>query len=156
MEMEVLKYRFASAVWPLNYFLRVTGVYCIFPEADEFKAWVFSLWSGIWIFLNIESSIYTFIEQATTPLANLFFSQQRTYAFFMEDFNLILFRLSSLIFHISIHVILVKTIRSAIQELLSLLELIDTRLNRPNISIIRTLSILSLAWIIFTVSSLHL
>jgi len=154
--MEGLQSRFATAVRPLNYFLSIIGVYFPFSKADEVKVWLASLWSGFWIFLNLQSSIYTFIKQATAPLENLFLNQQRTDAFLlMEDFNLILFRLSSLFFHTCIHFILVKTIRCTIQEFLSLLELIDARLNRPNISSIRMLSVLSLAWIMFTVSSLN-
>ena len=129
------------------------GLCCTFSETDEFQDWLANMWSGFWLILNLESSIYTFIEQATTPIANLFLIQQRTNAFLLEDFNLILFRLSSLIFHTCIHFILVKSIRSTMQEFLNLLEMIDDRLNRPNISTIRILSVLSLIWIIFTVNS---
>jgi len=153
--MGELKYRFATVIWPLNYFLKITRVYCCTPfsETDEFQDWLANMWSGFWLILNLESSIYTFIEQATTPIANLFLTQQRTNAFLLEDFNLILFRLSSLIFHTCIHFILVKSIRSTMQEFLSLLEMIDDRLNRSNLSTIRILSVLSLIWIIFTVNS---
>ena len=157
--MTPLHNRFSVSIGPLNHLLKLIGINTVsnsppFSCSSIRTCWLVNLWTFFCIFLNLQINLHTFIKEATGPLKALFVKQHElSNRILTEKFNLIFLRLSSLIFHVSIHFLLVAIIRSAFRDFIGALELLYTRLNRPSFTSIRKLSVYSVVWILFTVCS---
>ena len=131
--MASLKDRFLfSALYPLNVFLKVTGVFVI-KHGAKWKRRLFCFWSYLWLVLCVQANIYTLIRR-TSNVVNLLLYQQINFDRQIREFLNILFFLTAIIIDTVNHVNLITTLSSTTELLLNSLEAIDRDLRRPRFS----------------------
>ena len=131
--MESLKDRFLfSALYPLNVFLKVTGVF-ILKHGAKWKPRLFRFWSYLWLILCVQANIYIFIRR-TSNVANLLLCQQINVDRQIRELLNILFLLTAIVIDTVNHVHLITTISSTTELILNSLETTDRDLKRPRFS----------------------
>ena len=131
--MASLKNRFLlSVLYPLNFFLKLTGVFVVRPIA-KWKRNLISFWSYFWLALCIQANIYIFKKRTSNILNFLLFHPINSDKQIFEFIN-ILFLLNGMVIDTVTHANLISTISSTIELFLDSLHSVDRDLRRPNFS----------------------
>ncbi|KAI9557572.1 hypothetical protein GHT06_017400 [Daphnia sinensis] len=135
---------FLSALWPLNNFLKATGVLAN-SSSSQWKRRLSRFWSFFVLCLTIQSNIYTWIT-GIRSFNILFSDQQISIDQLIRDVLMIdAIRLSTLVFDAVIHISLVFSMWPSVNLYLETLESVDFNLGRPKLSRLKRYSLIGLA-----------
>lgn len=153
--MEVpLKVRFLnSALPPLHFFLKLTGVPLDQRRDLTWKSRLISSWSIFLLVLCIQSNIY--ITTKRSPIFSGYFSSLQNVHNFVPGLANNMIRLSSLAVDTLVHITIVFNIGPRIELFLETLESVDYVLKRPNFFQIRRVSSMGLVYMFFMVRFLQ-
>ncbi len=148
-----LKDRFLlSALSPLNFLLKLTGVFLIpfQPDSSKWKRLSFCFWSFFCLVLSFQSNFYMFIKR--TQLANILNNQEIGVDKLISVLTNILIRLTTTTIDTVIHANLIFTILPTMKSFLETLEPIDSYFNYPPFSgPVKRFSAIGLIYMLFTV-----
>ena len=149
--MASLKDRFLfSSLYPLNIFLKLTGVFVIKPET-KWKRRLFRFWSYFWLALCGQANIYILIWR-TSNVVNLLFYQTINVDRQIRVLLNALFLVTAIAIDTVNHANLITIISSTTELLLDSLETIDRDLRRPRLSsYLNRFSLIAVVYLISTV-----
>lgn len=145
-----LKDRFLNcALSPLNFFLKLTGVYLNLSDLT-WRNLLVRFWGIFLLIICTQSNIYITVKRTT--LFTDFFSLLPHVKDFDHELTNALFRLTALVSDTLVHVALVFNIWPRIEYFLDFLETVDYELKRPNLCHVNRISQIGLLYTLGMVS----
>ncbi len=150
-----LRHRLLLSIRFVQHFLDWFGIYLVRSGGIKTNHSVLRLiWSFFWLFLNVESSIYVFLNKGVPSiLKTIYWTSNKLMTM---NFNNSLIRIAAFLFEMPIHFffLILLIYRSNFQHFIETLEPVDSQLGRPNLTTIQYYSIASLICTAWTVYSL--
>lgn len=136
-ERDLLAVRFLNSIRDVAIFLKITGVDLVHQKGTNTTMMKYWIWSGFWLLLNTQSGIFIIIRRRVLELLIALLSssaQLLSEGRLTDHLNEVTFRISAFIFETLTHYVLVWRIRPTLRSLIEVLEHVDLKLGRPNLS----------------------